>query len=164
MPDTNTGIQPSPENRPTPQQADIVSPDHRQAHITTQSWRGPLPTPDDFRGYDEILPGAAERILALAERQAAHRHNMEKAEVAGQYRRSFLGLFAGFVVAVTALGLGGFLINSGHDWAGGLVVGADLVGLTAVFVYGSHSRQSASNRDGSRRPSRTSTPPPLERN
>jgi hypothetical protein len=53
---------------------------------------------------------------------------------------------------VTALGLGG------------LVVGADLVGLTAVFVYGSHSRQSASNRDGSRRPSRTSTPPPLERN
>jgi uncharacterized membrane protein len=164
MPDTNTGIQPSPENRPTPQQADIVSPDHRQAHITTRSWRGPLPTPDDFRGYDEILPGAAERILALAERQAAHRHNMEKAEVAGQYRRSFLGLFAGFVVAVTALGLGGFLINSGHDWAGGLVVGADLVGLTAVFVYGSHSRQSASNRDGSRRPSRTSTPPPLERN
>ena len=77
---------------------------------------------------------------------------MEKAEVAGQYRRSFLGLFAGFVVAMTALGLGG------------LVVGADLVGLTAVFVYGSHSRQSASNRDGSRRPSRTSTPPPLERN
>ncbi len=38
---------------------------------------GPLPLPSTFAKYDEILPGAAERILALAEAQAAHRRDME---------------------------------------------------------------------------------------
>ena len=29
---------------------------------------GPLPTPDDFAAYENVVPGRAERILALAER------------------------------------------------------------------------------------------------
>lgn len=30
-------------------------------------YQGPLPTPEAFAGYDNVLPGAAERILSLAE-------------------------------------------------------------------------------------------------
>ena len=30
-----------------------------------------------LRGDEEVVPGGAERILAIAERQAAHRHRIE---------------------------------------------------------------------------------------
>ena len=38
--------------------------------ITAQqtSFSGPIPHPETLKGYNEIVPGAAERILAMAER------------------------------------------------------------------------------------------------
>ena len=38
---------------------------------------GPLPPPEMLAQYEEILPGAAERILSMAERQAEHRQKLE---------------------------------------------------------------------------------------
>lgn len=39
---------------------------------------GPLPHPDILKHYDEIEPGAAGRIIAMAESQQAHEHEMEQ--------------------------------------------------------------------------------------
>ena len=36
------------------------------------SFSGPLPPPAMFRGYEEVLPGAANRILKLTEDEAQH--------------------------------------------------------------------------------------------
>lgn len=38
---------------------------------------GPIPSPEVFREYEDILPGSADRILAMAELQQAHRHSLE---------------------------------------------------------------------------------------
>ncbi|PIQ30327.1 MAG: hypothetical protein COS35_13425 [Zetaproteobacteria bacterium CG02_land_8_20_14_3_00_50_9] len=38
---------------------------------------GPLPAPEDFAKYENILPGAAERILSMAENEARHRHTID---------------------------------------------------------------------------------------
>lgn len=32
-----------------------------------ESYKGPIPRPDDFENYERILPGAADRILKMAE-------------------------------------------------------------------------------------------------
>lgn len=37
----------------------------REEHL----FSGPLPAPDVLRGYDDILPGAAERIIRMAEKE-----------------------------------------------------------------------------------------------
>src|SRR5690349_6225737 len=39
--------------------------------IIAEAWRfaGPLPPPELFAEYDRVLPGSAERILAMAERE-----------------------------------------------------------------------------------------------
>lgn len=41
-----------------------------------------LPPPDDLDRYVQHLPGAAERLLAAAEREQAHRHQIENALLA----------------------------------------------------------------------------------
>ena len=105
-----------------------------------------MPPPDVLRTYNEIVPNAAERIFVLMEMQAVHRTEMERKG----FWRSYSGLIAGFIVAMTPLGLGAWLIFDGHDWAGGIVVGVDLVGLAYVFVFGSRNF---------RRPPSSNSPP-----
>lgn len=59
--------------------ANKSSPRHMQK-IETRAMAiatGPLPVSKEFAGYEEVLPGAAERILALAEKEAIHRHANE---------------------------------------------------------------------------------------
>ena len=56
---------------------------------------GPLPTPDSFREYEDVLPGAADRILTMAETQLQHRASIQK-----------LALWIAFIVAI------GFLIGA----------------------------------------------------
>ncbi len=106
-----------------------------------EAYYGLLPRPSDLREYNEIVPGAAERILSMAERQAAHRQNLERVVVFGDSRRSFYGLWAGFIVALCFLGGAVFLVFNGHEWAGTIVGGLDIVGLVSVFVIGSRSRK-----------------------
>ena len=38
---------------------------------------GPLPAPDILLGYDEVLPGAAECIMRMAEKEQANTHEVE---------------------------------------------------------------------------------------
>jgi uncharacterized membrane protein len=58
----------------------------------SESHRGPLPRPETFAAYDQVLPGAADRILTMAERAQAnaeatsqreqqHRHELEKLQL-----------------------------------------------------------------------------------
>jgi uncharacterized membrane protein len=48
-----------------------------QAFIQAQTFSGPLPPPEILTKYNEAIPNGAERIMAMAERQAAHRQNIE---------------------------------------------------------------------------------------
>lgn len=65
----------------------------RQVTETHVSYSGPLPPANEFQKYDEVLNGAADRLLAMAENQARHRQDLEKAVIYGNQKKSFLGLF-----------------------------------------------------------------------
>ena len=41
--------------------------------VIAQQFSGPIPPPDALAQYNNIVPGAAERILKMAENQAAAR-------------------------------------------------------------------------------------------
>ncbi|MDE0103545.1 MAG: DUF2335 domain-containing protein [Bryobacterales bacterium] len=38
---------------------------------------GPLPPPKTIEGYEAIVPGAAGRIISMADKQLAHRQHLE---------------------------------------------------------------------------------------
>ena len=44
-----------------------------------RQFSGPLPEPDDLVRYENLLPGAAERIFTMAEAEQRHRTTMEQA-------------------------------------------------------------------------------------
>ncbi|MBI1739603.1 MAG: DUF2335 domain-containing protein [Acidobacteriales bacterium] len=49
--------------------------------VEVSRFSGPLPHPEDLAKYEQVLPGSADRIIRMAERQAEHRQNLEKTVV-----------------------------------------------------------------------------------
>ena len=88
------------------------------------------------RPVTQDLAGCAERIMSMAEEQAAHRRALETRVIAGKLAAERRGQIFAFALALVAIVLGGGLIYLGED-VGGLtaIIGA-LVSLGAVFVYG----------------------------
>jgi uncharacterized membrane protein len=54
----------------------IVTSEQQQLSVST-SFSGPIPPPLILKQYDDLVPGAAARILAQAEQQTAHRIALE---------------------------------------------------------------------------------------
>ncbi len=79
-------------------------------------YSGPLPDAAQMERYERTLPGAADRIIAMAESEEEHRHEVEKR---GQTLAAVLPVFFVLLGAIV------FLISG--SWAG---VALAAVGLT----------------------------------
>ena len=112
-----------------------------EARISS-TFSGPLPPPEILIRYNEAVPDAAERILAMAEKQSAHRISLEDRALTADIGRSNWGLIAGFAVAVV-FGIGSFAcILSGYSVEGLGLGGMTIVSLVGTFVYGNESKKS----------------------
>lgn len=109
-------------------------------HFAAQ-YLGPLPLPSHMREYEEILPGSAERILAMAERQSKHRQDIEKVVIRGDNARAWVGVSLGASLALCCIGGGIALSFFGQPAAGTSIATVSVASLAGVFVYGTHSRR-----------------------
>lgn len=116
-----------------------------------QRFEGPIPPPAVLQGYEQILPGAAERILRMAEQQAAHRHSLElksiNANISGAdrqleladkqlkavYASDKLGQWLGFAVSMCCLGGGIYLGVIGQPWLAGVLVSLPIASVIKAF-------------------------------
>lgn len=109
--------------------------------VVKASFAGPLPPPSILSGYDDIVPGAAERIIKSYENEVAHRNEMERSLVAAEIdiqkaipREIRRGQYFAFTVCVGFLASGTFLIYTGHEWPGTIFGGSGLVGIVSAFL------------------------------
>ncbi len=108
--------------------------------VSAQFFSGPLPPPEILKKFDEIIHGAAERILKMAEEQSVHRKGLENKVVTSDIARSKWGQILGFIIAITGLIVSGFIAIYGNAIAGGIIGVGTLVSLVSVFMYGSRTR------------------------
>lgn len=87
---------------------------------------GPLPDPETLRQYGEVMPGLGERIVAMAEREQAHRHEVDRSLVNVFSRGQWLG----FALGLVSLVVGAYLSLRGHEGFGI----AAFVGSVAVIA------------------------------
>ena len=112
---------------------------HKQVQLAQFS--GPIPHPTILEHYDRISPGAAERIISMAENQAKHRQDLEARVISSDISNSRLGLHYGLIIGLVAVIGGAFCIVTGHEVGGSIIGGTGLTGLVGVFVYGSRQRR-----------------------
>ncbi|MFN7591166.1 MAG: DUF2335 domain-containing protein [Planctomycetota bacterium] len=103
-------------------------------HVEQSFHLGPLPPPEHLAAYEKIQPGFADRIVAMAEKQAVHRQGMESAVVRGNIVAQRMGVIAGLIIALAVIALAAYFASLGM---GGLSITAllfDLTALVGVFV------------------------------
>lgn len=107
-----------------------------------QAYSGPLPPPSWLEHYAEIQSDFPERILSLTEREAAHRHEIQKNLADSSIKDTRRGQVFGLVVACVVLFVAALALILNHPWIAGILGGGTLVSLVGVFVYGRSSRSS----------------------
>jgi uncharacterized membrane protein len=103
--------------------------------------QGPLPPPDLLKQYDEVVPGAAERIISMAENQAQHRQELEASVIRTDNLKSILGMVFGFVIALVGFGGGLYAAFAGQPFWGGAVSIGTLTSVVIAFIYGTRVRE-----------------------
>lgn len=116
-------------------------PSSRVALHYSESSSTAIPPPSMLAAYNNAVPDAAERILAMAEGQQAHRHKLEEVVIAGDSRRADYGLSIGGAIIAIAIICGTVLVLFDKDAQGLLIGVGSLVAALAAFVWGWLSRK-----------------------
>lgn len=117
-----------------------------------QQFQGPIPPPHLLAQYDQLLPGAAERLIKMAEDEAEHRRGIERAVVSADINdrrdgriEARIGQVCGLAIGLVALGLGTLAALNGAPWFGGFIGTGGVGTLVAIFVYGRINAAAHSN-------------------
>jgi uncharacterized membrane protein len=76
--------------------------------IESQIRTGPLPSPAEIGEYERILPGTADRIIKMAEKEQSHRHQSEIIEQTNRMRVTLIGQVFAFLIGVSGISGGIF--------------------------------------------------------
>lgn len=122
---------------------DIVELDQKEvkkvvAEVIQSEFSGPIPPPNIIEGYERVLPGSADRIIAMAEKQSTHRQKMEEKMVNSEARDSLLGVifafFLGIGCIVAAVIMVYFVPQNAGAIAGALLGVTGIGSITSSFI------------------------------
>lgn len=109
--------------------------------ISQIRYEGPLPPSFMLKEYEDVLPGAADRILRMAEQQASHRQSIEKTVISSKSKAEILGVIFAGLIGLSAI-VGGFaLVYIGRSGEGIAAIIASLASLVGAYLYGTHSER-----------------------
>lgn len=102
---------------------------------------GPLPHPEIFERYEQICPGAADRILTMAENQSGHRQQIEKAFIYSRNKQSMAGTYIAGGIAITAIICGTMLLLNDKNIQGIVVIVTTAITFFGTSIYGKYENK-----------------------
>ena len=109
--------------------------------VIAEKFSGPIPSPEVIARYEAIIPGAAERILTMAEEQQKHRMDLENRVVNSKISDSRLGIILGFILTIVIIAVSLCAILMGYSVIGFSSIIIAIGGLVGVFIYGTRSNR-----------------------
>lgn len=90
--------------------------------------KGSLPLPEDLMKYNQICPGAAERIIKMAENEQKVFNKLRLKE----YRNYRAGMVLGFISFIFLVCLTGWGLYLGQSWVAGVLIA--MVSICSVLI------------------------------
>jgi len=101
----------------------------------SEIYSGPLPHPEILNRYDEIIPGAAERILKMAENEQGHRLTMDKESTTNAIVMGYLGITFAFFAVIMLVCLVYYALSKGFDTAAATISVGAIASVASVFIF-----------------------------
>ena len=125
------------QNKPVLPQSTAQVPAHEQVTIHQQQiHQGSLPSPVTLNQYDQIVPGAAERILQMAEQDAQHQRDISIMALDAHRREVRLGQILGFGIGVLSFSTCIVALFLGSEKTAIAIGGTTVIGLVTAFIKG----------------------------
>lgn len=116
--------------------------------VEVAQFSGPLPPPGVLAGYEQAMPGAAERIFRMAENEQNNRHRKDQRyqdfldnDLRGSTTTQRIGQAAGTICSLGGLGLAFYAFSIGSSGPAVAIILAQIAALAAAFLV---SRKRAS--------------------
>lgn len=110
-------------------------------------YQGDLPHPDILKGYNELYPEAAQKIIDNGIAETEHRRSMERRYLQGQINDKKLGQTLGFIIAVLIISGGVYLIMNDHQITGTIMTGISAIGVIGLFTGNSNQNNKETKDD-----------------
>lgn len=111
----------------------------QQQQIRQTITTGPLPTPEILEGYEKISTGFATRIFEMAEREQAHRHQIDQRVFKAHFSTIRIGQIFAFIIGMSAVCGGIYLLMHDKALTGLAVFITALAALVAAFLVSQKS-------------------------
>lgn len=95
---------------------------------------GPIPPPEILEHYNQIIPGAAERIMEWTETQTRHRQELESESLKADIAEKRRGQHYALVIALAALVAAVICAWLGFPWASGVIAVATFGAIGTASV------------------------------
>ncbi len=118
--------------------------------VEVSSYAGPLPHPDVLRGFEEVVPGSAQRIVIQFEQQSEHRRSMESTVIRSNTFSQRVGTVSASLIGLAGVSGGLWLTHEGKGVEGLSSMFGTLAALVGAYFY--NRRQQDRERDEKRDP------------
>ena len=105
----------------------------------TTRFSGPLPPPAVLSEYDKAVPGAAERIISMAECEMQHRHETEDKTTKSVINTTIVSITLAFVCVLILSGLVFYALYKGYPTVAGVIATGAIAAVAGVFI--NHTRK-----------------------
>jgi len=127
--------------------------------VVRENFKGPIAHPKHLEEYERICPGAAERIIAMAEREQNSNHDLVRADIqlaqsaqrddtADKKRGMYLGFAAFGLMMLCAL----IALHWKEPWMAGAFLATSVASAVGIFVQGRSKQKNDTSDDEIRLP------------
>lgn len=113
-----------------------TNPDGGQLSVSRTTTDSPILPAANLQQLQQIDPKLVPWVIEQTEKEANFRRSETHRINGFVFIERISGVIAGAIVAIVGLIVAGYLVYSGHDWAGAVVGGATLVAIVTVLVTG----------------------------
>lgn len=107
---------------------------HSQSEVLYHSRSGPLCSPEELRQYKEVMPGLEVQLVAMTEKEQAHRHDLQKALIFSQIGAVQRGQYFALIIALAGFAAALYCASNGYERLAGVFVSVPLVAIVAHFL------------------------------
>jgi uncharacterized membrane protein len=111
-------------------------------------WAGPIPQPEDLAGYKDIDPQLPARIVAMAEKEQVHRHDMDRKCLGHIAGSDSFGQVGSILVALACVTAAAYMAQE----SGGYALAIAVLGIGQAAAGGILKRLDKSKTDSNRKP------------
>lgn len=108
--------------------------------VTEERFSGPIAHPRHLKEYEEICPGAADRIIRMAENNLNHAQTVQILAVEGDIADLRAGRRYGFFALLALIVAASGAAYLDHELIAGAFLGAGALGVIGQLIQGRHQK------------------------